>query len=96
MILETFNKQPIEVADYDLTYADWLAAGDNLALTTTTVAPTGTTGDLTVDSISTYDPVVKFWISGGRSGVTYKVTVTTRTTSLRVRQDEFKVRVKEI
>lgn len=96
MILDNFNKQPADVLDYDVTYADWMATADYIAATATAVSPTGTIGDLNIDAVTVNEPIVKIWVSAGRSGMTYKVTLTTTTTSGRVRQDEFKVRVKEI
>ena len=87
----TYFKQPSEVLDYDLDYREWLTSGDNVQSAQVVVTPTG----LTVDSTFINDPRVKIWLSGGASGSTYKVTVTMTTADGRVREDEFKLKVKE-
>lgn len=92
MNIGNFIKQPVEVLDYDVDYTDWLTAGDNVQSATVEVAPTG----LTIDSIFINDPRVKVWVSGGLSGTTYKLTVTTTTADGRLKQDEFKIKVKDI
>jgi hypothetical protein len=92
MILGTFQKQPVDRLDYDVTYANWLTEGDNVGSVTTNVTPEG----LTVETVYVHDPIVKIWLSGGESGTTYKVTLTISTDDGRIRQDEFKVKVKDI
>lgn len=91
MSLGSFTKQPVEVVDYDLDYTDWLTAGDNVASAVVTVDIVG----LTIDSVLINDPRVKIWISGGTDKITYKLTVTTTTDEGRVKQNEFKVKVKD-
>ncbi len=92
MILDTYTKQPAEVLDYDIDYTDWLEAGDIIVGKTVTV-DTG----LNIDSSSIFGASlkVKVWLSGGTHGTTYKVTVTITTLLGMVKQDEFKIRVKE-
>lgn len=92
-ILGTFTKQPADEWDYDLDYNEWLTAGDNVQNASVTVAPTGS---LVVDSVFINDPRVKVWVSGGTNGVTYKLTVTMSSADGRIKQDEFKLRVKEV
>ena len=89
----TFPKQPIEVIDYDLDYSDWLTPGDNVQSAQVTVSPTG---ELTVDNVFINDPRVKLWLSAGTHGTVYKLTVTMTTADGRVRQDEFKIRVRDM
>jgi hypothetical protein len=93
MLLGTLTKQPGEVLDYDIDYSEWLTSDDNVASATTAVVPDT---DLSVDLININDPRVKLWISGGVSGTTYKVTVTMETQDGRIKEDEFRMRVKEI
>lgn len=93
MILGTFQKQPADRLDYDVTYKDWLTTGDNLETVNAVVEPEGA---LTIETVYVVDPKVKIWLSGGDSGVTYKVTLTANTADGRIRQDEFKVKVKDI
>ena len=90
MILGTFIKQPSDTMDYDIDYTDWLTTGDNVS----SVVITTETG-ITVDSSFINDPRVKIWLSGGTAGTTYKVTCTMTSADGRIRQDEFKVKVRE-
>ena len=92
MNLGNFNKQPIEVVDYDIDYSEWLTPGDNVQSAVVAVAPAG----LTVESVFVNDPRVKIWVSGGTDSIRYKLTVTTTTADGRVKQDEFSVRVKDV
>jgi hypothetical protein len=97
-IIATFSQQPADKLDYDVWYAnapdgtpDWLSANDTIISQVATVAPVG----LILDALKTADRV-KLWVSGGTSGVTYKVTLTVTTEAGRVKQDELKFRIKEI
>lgn len=92
MNLGNFNKQPVEVVDYDIDYSEWLTAGDNVESAAVDVQPLG----LNVDSVFVNDPRIKIWLSGGSNGTSYKLTVTITTADGRVKQDEFKVKVKDI
>lgn len=92
---EKFSKQPSEDLDYDIYFDEWMPAGDHIA----SVAVTADVGVTTHDT--TFDPsahVVKVWVSGGTSGQTYKVTVkvTTASSPARVKEQDFKVKVKEL
>jgi len=86
--------QPAESLDYDLDYTDWLTDGDNVQSATAAISPADDT--LTATGVYVNDPRVKVWLAGGTSGQTYKVTVTATTADGRIKQDEFRVRVKEI
>lgn len=90
MILGTFTKQPSDAMDYDIDYTDWLTSGDNVQ----SAVVTPDTG-ITLDSMVINDPRIKIWLSGGTAGTTYKITCTMTSADGRVRQDEFKIRVKE-
>ncbi len=91
MNLGNFSKQPVEAFDYDIDYSEWLTANDNVVSSQVTVAPTG----LTIDFVLIADPRVKIFCSGGTDGTTYKITVTTTTDEGRVKQDEFKLKIKD-
>ena len=91
MNLGTFIKQPADKLDYDVTYRQWLTPGDNVESAVVDVSPPG----LVVEHVFVNDPTVKIWLSGGASGVTYKVAVTINTADGRVKQDEFRVKVKD-
>ena len=92
MNLGYFRKQPVEVLDYDIDYSEWLTEGDNVESAIVEVAPNG----LVVESVFINDPRVKVWLSGGTDSVQYKVTVTATTAEGRVKQEEFKIRVKDV
>lgn len=92
MILGNFTKQPIDVLDYDIDYSEWLTTNDNVENVNVTVEPSG----LTVGNTFINDPRVKIYLSSGANGTTYKITITMTTTDGRVKQDEFKLKVKEI
>jgi len=86
------TKQPKEVLDFDVEYADWIPSGDTLSSAVITVDDAG----LTIDSHSISGTIVKVWLSGGVHGVKYKVTVLTTTTDGRIEESEFFLKVKEI
>jgi hypothetical protein len=92
-MLGTFTKQPHEVLDYDIVADEWLSDDDSI-LTAVTVAPIG----ITVDNTDIQAPgrVVKVWISGGESGQTYKLQVTMTTQAGRIKEAEFKIKVREV
>lgn len=92
MNLGNFTKQPVEVKDYDIDYSEWLTTGDNVQSADVVVAPAG----LVVESVFVNDPRVKVWVSGGADGTQYKLTVTMTSADGRVKQDEFKIRVKDV
>ena len=93
MILETFEKQPGDTQDYDISFVEWLSALSDTAVSHTCTADAGIT--LVSSSLST--GVVKVWLSGGVSGVKYKVTatITTATATPRVKEAEIMIKVKE-
>lgn len=92
MILAKYEKQPAEVKDYDIDYAEWLGpVGDTVAtavaVVTSDAEPVPT---LEVDSVGTSGTTVKLWVSGGTAGVRYKITVlmTTAGAAGKTRKDE--------
>lgn len=89
----TYTKQPAEFLDYDLVYGEWLPEGDAILSTVVTVEPAT---DLSVDAVFVSSPVIKLWLSGGANGTTYKLTLTTTTDAGRIKQDEFKLKVKDL
>jgi hypothetical protein len=95
-------KQPVERVDYDIDYSEWLTANDNVESVVVTVFPDESAitpvppDKLHVLTVVVIDPIVKLWIEGGRNGVTYKVSLTMTTADGRIKQDEFKLKVKDI
>lgn len=90
-ILEKFEKQPADVQDFDISYVDWLADMADTAVSSVVTTDPG----IVLDSHSLTNGVVKVWLSGGTSGVSYKVTATLTTTAGRVKQSEIVVKVRE-
>lgn len=88
-----FNKQPAEVLDFDFDFRDFLAERGNDRITSAViVAQAG----ITVSSSLTIDGVlVKVYLSGGTTGVKYKVTCTAQTLGGRVVEREFFLSVKD-
>lgn len=91
--LETYQQQPSDNLDYDIEYGEFLSDGDTVVSATKTVEPVGLT---VTDPVVISDTRLKVWVTGGTSGSTYKVTVTTTTASGRVKQDELRFRIREI
>lgn len=92
-VLETFEKQPADVLDYDIDYTEWLPTNDTLDTVEYVVSPTGLNVETAL--IINSGTRVKLWVGGGVSGTTHKVEVTVTTVLGRVKQDEVKFRCKE-
>ena len=93
-VLAKFEKQPVDVQDFDIDFSEWL-----IGMSDTAPGPAGATvfadTGLSIVSVSLTDGVVKVWTSGGTDGVTYKITTTLVTIGGRTKQAEIKVKVKE-
>lgn len=89
-ILGTFRQQPADTLDYDIDFSQWLPPGDVITAATVAVEPTSMTVTRVISS-----PRVKVWCSEGDNGVSYKITVTATTNDGRVKQVEFKLKVRE-
>jgi len=93
-LLGIFNKQPVEVLDYDVDYTPLVSTdGDKIESATVTVDPELPNGGVTWTHTDTH---VKVWVAGGIDGGVYKFEVTASTHMGRVKQDEFRIRVREI
>jgi len=98
VILDRKEKQPAEIKDYPINYAEWLAeAGDTLADVQATVVCLTDPADtaLVVSSLTLAPTAVAVWLSGGTDGQRYKVTVTVTTAGGRRDQSEFIVKIKD-
>lgn len=107
-LLGTYQKQPAEVVDYDVDYSDYLPVSDLidteadgytprsatvLISSTTEAVPALERGVIKViDSGKT----LKVWLFGGTDGGIYKVTVRITSIGGRVKEVEFKVRVRDV
>lgn len=88
----TITKQPVDKIDYDIDCSDLVGRADHVLSVAASVTP----ATMTVQAFVIDDKTVKLWVSGGDSGTTYKVELTVTTYLDRVKQDEIRVRVKEI
>lgn len=98
MILDRKEKQPVEIKDYPINYAEWLAeVGDTLTDVNASIECLTDIADnaLTVHNLTLAPTAVSVWLSGGTDGQRYKVTVTVDTMGGRRDQSEFIVRVKD-
>jgi hypothetical protein len=96
--METRQKQSADVVDFDVKFERWLPEGDTITTATAVVTAIDADTDLVVESYSVVDDglTVKVWTSGGENGATYTITVTVATDGGRVKETEFKVRVKDV
>lgn len=92
MKLGTVTQQPTERQSYTIDYSEALTDGDNVETAWATVSPEG----LIVENVSPIDPKVRLWVTGGVSGTSYKVTVTTNTADGRIFQDELIFKIKDL
>jgi hypothetical protein len=91
--MNLFTKQSADQLDYDLDFSDWLTADDTI---TGVVATSDKPDELKVLSASISGPVAKLWIGGGLDGSTYKVTATIATQQGRIKELDFKIRVRNV
>lgn len=92
VILGKFFKQSAEVLDYDVDFSDWFI---NRTDTPASFAVTAEQG-ITVVASSLYDRVVKTVLSGGVSGVKYKITIRLTTSAGLIKEADFVVVVKDV
>lgn len=97
MILERFEKQPAELKDYDINYAEWLSpVSDTLVNVVATItSDTEAVPTLTCNAVFLSPTSAKFWVAGGTSGVKYKLTATATTNGGRIDQSELVFSVKD-
>jgi hypothetical protein len=91
--MNLFYKQPADQLDYDLDFSDWITEGDTI---TGAVAVSSVPAELVIQSVSVSEQIVKVWATGGETGSTYQVTVTVTTDQGRIKELDFKIRVKEL
>lgn len=91
-MLGIVTKQPADYLDYDISFADWIADEDVIESADVTIAPAD---ELTVGEIQIFSPTVKVWLAGGVNGGSYKATLIATTTQGRIKEVEFKIRVRD-
>lgn len=93
--METFTKQPSDVLDYDVDLRQWLAeTGDGIQQVHVEIDPDDSDG-LQLQSKAVYDEYMKLWLEGGKDRATYDISVTVDTSAGRIKQIDFRMRVRE-
>lgn len=92
-MLGIVQKQPADKLDYDVDFSRWITDDDEITTVASAVDPDGS---LIVDTVSVASPSVKVWLRGGESGKSYKVTLTVSTAFGRIKEVDFRVRVKDV
>ena len=98
MILETYEKQPAEFKDYDVTYGEWLAnPADTLFDVVATVECLSSPGNnsLVIDHVDMTTTSCKLWVGGGTANEKYKITLNATTVGGRIDQSELIFKVKD-
>lgn len=94
-ITDKFTKQPEDVQDYDIDFADYLASMDNDTLLDPPSYVVEADEGITIDSHEQTGSIIKVWVSGGTHGANYKVTARATTTGGRTKEHDILVRVRE-
>lgn len=102
-MLGSAYKQPDEQLDYDIDFSQWLYDGDVITSVETEVMlpyvnpsyapPAGT--DLTVSSTQINGQVIKIWVINGINGKQYEIKVRALTSGGRIKDECFKIRVRD-
>jgi hypothetical protein len=99
--MDSFTKQPSEALDYDIDLTEWATTGDTVTKTEVSVdssvyagsyASTGI--DISISNDTTFIP--KLWVSNGVDGTVYLVSVQITTSEGRLKEVDFKMKIKEI
>ena len=88
---DAVDKDPSDVIDYGLDYANWLETGEEITGTPTWTVPTGITKSAQANTTTTATAM----LSGGTAGKIYIVSCTVNTTAGRTLQRSFRVHVKQ-
>lgn len=98
MILTKFIKQPSEIKDYDVEYAEWLSSyADTLDSAVTNVVCLSTPEDTSLVCTGAFllPTRVKLWMAGGTAGEKYKLTLQVQTVGGRLDESELLFTIKE-
>ena len=97
--MRSYPKQPADQIDIDIDFSTWFPATDTITtLVAESVQITGETEStpLVIASVQ-YDGITgKVWVNAGADGCDYRVTTTAASSGGRVKEIEFRVRVKDI
>ncbi len=90
--MQTFTKEPGDELDYDADFSAWLPDGDTI---TSAAAVLDKEDELEITAVQVSTPIVKVWTKAGVDRATYKITVTASTAGGRVKEVQFKLRIKD-
>lgn len=95
MLLGRLTKQPAERQNYYVRYSEYLQEGEVLMSVTGII---DVAGELYMvgPTIMPNEQDVEFWLEGGVASNSYNVEITVITSIGNIKQDEFKVKVKEV
>ena len=91
-MIGTVTKRPGDRLDYDVDFSHWLTPGDTITSATAVVSPAD---ELIVESVQIVDQSVKVWLTGGEDEKAYSILVTVATSGGRIKEIEFKLRVRD-
>ena len=92
MPIDVFDKQPLEVQDYDMLFGDYLTLmADTPQSHVVDPPPVG----ITLVNSAIVGQNIKVWLSGGTPGVKYKITGRMTTTGGRTKEHEILIRVRD-
>ena len=102
--MERFDKQPADVLDFDIDLRRWFKTlpGDEVVSATVEVVEgdgslvLGPSPHVAAVIFGDARQMVKIWIGGGTDGQTYKLRALMTTKQDRVKEVDFKLRVREI
>lgn len=93
-MLDIKEKAPADRLDYPLDFSKWITDDDTILSVESSIDLTET-GGLNVDSALVESPVVTVWLSGGINTHSYVVSVTIQTQAGRIKEEKFKIRVRD-
>lgn len=82
-------KAPEDRRDADISFEEWLPAGDSLADATAE----SDSSDLVIETVQVFNDIVKVWLSGGKMGGSYSVNIVATTTQGRIKSACLRVRI---
>lgn len=95
--MDIFDKQPAEVIDINLDLSAYLPSTDTIIGAVPTLQSANIGGFvLGTTVINNTTKIVTQWVAAGTNGQSYHVAVTVTSAQGRVKQIDFKVKVKEI
>lgn len=91
-------QQPRERLSWDVSFREWMPAGDEIATADVTVRRLAGDGadPLVVHDVRTSPTMVQVWLEAGTAGDKWRVEILAETVEGRKREAEFDITVKEV